>query len=467
MKKLLALLLLCSAASAFAAGGPIRWEKLAGSRASAGQEFDLGFLSVPENRNSKSSRLIEVAFVRLKSKAEAPRSPIVFLNGGPGQPATPAVLDAQFLRALDALRNVGDVILLDQRGIGRSRPLLDCNEKLPLADAFTDTTAALDARVAALKRCASGFARQGFDLSGYNTRESAHDVNDLRDALGAGKISLLGFSYGTHLALSVVREHPGIVDRVVLVGTEGPDHTWKLPATLDTQFAKIASLAKAPDLVPALRRVLARAAREPYVVRVTPRGGDEMTLRVGRRGLRQLMIWDIGDSRDFVTFPALVRQLDAGSTDLLSAFVAKRLRRVAGTGNLMGPLMDCASGISADRRAVVKRQAQTALFGNVMNVEEEKLCAAFPTRALDDTFRSPIISDVNALFVSGTMDSNTPPFQAEEVRWGFSRGKHLVTDWAGHEDLLTDAEVFGIIVRYLGGDDSVRTNVARPVPRID
>lgn len=30
------------------------------------------------------------------------------------------------------------------------------------------------------------------------------------------------------------------------------------------------------------------------------------------------------------------------------------------------------------------------------------------------------------LFISGTLDMNTPPHQAEEVRWGFRRSRHLV-----------------------------------------
>ncbi len=48
---------------------------------------ELGRLRVPENRHGKSPRLIQIAFVRLKSSAATPRAPIIYLSGGPGVPA--------------------------------------------------------------------------------------------------------------------------------------------------------------------------------------------------------------------------------------------------------------------------------------------------------------------------------------------------------------------------------------------
>ena len=54
-------------------------------------------------------------------------------------------------------------------------------------------------------RCAAELRDKGIDLAAYNTEASADDLEDLRKALGAPKISLFGFSYGTHLALAAIR----------------------------------------------------------------------------------------------------------------------------------------------------------------------------------------------------------------------------------------------------------------------
>jgi hypothetical protein len=72
---------------------------------------------------------------------------------------------------------------------------------------------------------------------------------------------------------------------------------------------------------------------------------------------------------------------------------------------------------------------------------------------LGDTFRSPIVSPVRTLFLSGTLDWNTPPFQAEEVRWGFPNSSHIIVRNAGHEQVLPHPDVLGAIARFLSGAD--------------
>src|SRR5262249_61638168 len=80
-----------------------------------------------EERGSRSGRLIQLAFVRLKSTAAVPGPPIVFLMGGPGIPGIVMGQVPVYFRLFDRLREAGDVILLDQRGTGLSSPNLECS----------------------------------------------------------------------------------------------------------------------------------------------------------------------------------------------------------------------------------------------------------------------------------------------------------------------------------------------------
>ncbi len=191
---------------------------------------EVGRLWVPENRAKPDSRLIELAFARLKSTAQEPKTTVIYLAGGPGEPATPMVEGSGW----GPLLAVADLVLLDQRGTGRSTPALTFTPEFATPEGiFLDEPSMHDAWVAAAEEAAQHFRGSGVDLTGYTTLESARDVDDLRRALGLEKVSLLGHSYGTHLALAIVREFGAHVEGVVLAGTAGPGDMHKLPAELD------------------------------------------------------------------------------------------------------------------------------------------------------------------------------------------------------------------------------------------
>ena len=344
---------------------------------------------------------------------------------------------------------------------------------MPPLDVFANP-ASLEALMReAVPRCREALAERGIDLAGYTTRESADDLAALREALGADKLSLLGFSYGTHLGLTAVRRHDEFLSRVVFVGIEGPDHTRKLPSSLDTQVRKLGLLAardsavgsEVPDLHGLLQRVLARLADEPIVVPLELGDEQRVEVPVGPEGLRMILTWDLGDGNDFIVFPALLLSIERGDPSLLAWFVRKRGPRLSGAVAGLYLAMDGASGASPERWTRIDREAASAILGNAAN-------AFFPTgpemlgvTALGEDFRAPIVSDVDALLVSGTLDSNAPPYQAEEVRWGMPNATHLVVGNAGHEDMLVNPEVQRIITAFLRGDAIEHERVVLPTPR--
>ena len=127
--------------------------------------------------------------------------PIVYLAGGPGGSGIGTATAARFPLFM-AFREIADVIAFDQRGTGNSKPNLNCYERLSLPlDVVPSRKAALEELRINTRGCASYWRDlQRVDLTGYNTNESADDLEDLRKALGANQISLWSISYGTHLA---------------------------------------------------------------------------------------------------------------------------------------------------------------------------------------------------------------------------------------------------------------------------
>src|SRR5215469_690528 len=201
----------------------------------------LGRLLVPENRKNPASQLIELAFIRIKSRAPHPGPPLLILLGGRGVTERKRAHFGSFAPWFEELLSISDVILLDQRGTGLSNPRLDCLQRwnLPLDQPGDRDTFLRVARERG--SAAAAFWRDyGVDLSGYTTEESADDIEALRLALGLEEISLYGASYGSHLALATLRRHGAHIARAIVALVEGPDHTIKLPSNIQRHLLALA-----------------------------------------------------------------------------------------------------------------------------------------------------------------------------------------------------------------------------------
>lgn len=436
----------------------------------SGQKVDAEFgqLSVPENRNRAGSRLIQVAFVRFKSTATNPRPPIVYLAGGPGSSGMGAARGTRF-PLFQAMRAVADVIALDQRGIGLSTPNLVCSETVDVApEQVPDAAAILEQYRKSSRACAERFTAQGVDLSGYNTNESADDLEDLRRALGAQKISLWAISYGTHLALATLRRHGDRIERVILAGTEGPSHTIKLPGSIQAHLEQIDRLVKTdtelsrkiPSFTGLVKKVLDQLERASVMVDVTePKSGRTVRVTVNKFSVQLLTTFAFGSGE--ASLPAIYYRMSHGefkfaAQQWLAFFGAK-----PGVGSAMAYMMDCASGISPARRIQVEREAKSTLLGDVMNYPFMGVCSAWGATDLGESFRAPVRTRVPAMFISGTFDVRTPPGNAAEVRRGFTNSIHLIIDGAVHSDplFLSSPKIKDVMLEFMKGEKVSTTRI--------
>ena len=450
-------------ASAERKEGDLRWEPYKFAVDGKTIEGELGRLTVRENREKPNSRLIEVAFVRLKSTAEKPGFPVIYLDGGPGSSPLGLARVPDYMNAFNKLREVGDVILLDQRGVGQSKPNLTrvTPQSLP-TDIFANKEKAQAEFTKRFRESAEYFKSQGVDLSGYNSRESSHDVDDIRKALGAAKVNLVGFSYGTHLTFACLRYHSATINRAAVFGSEGPNHTEKLPSTSDEAIRRLAKIAaadaeigaKVPDLYATLRRVLDRLTKEPAKVTVTDRKTNQpVELLIGDSGLQFLIRMDLGDTNDLPIFPAWFYSMDNGDYSILARFAERRYNQFGGGAPIMSVMVDNASGATAERRRQIEREAKTSILGDMMNFPSFEIPGITDGMDLGDAYRGPVKTDVPTLFVSGDLDNNTQPFQADEIRKTFKTNTHIVIGNAGHESTFTVPQVQQAMVDFLNGKD--------------
>ena len=330
-----------------------------------------GRLFVPENRTKSETNTIEVPFIRLKSTAADPEPPIVYLAGGPGD--DPLSSGKRFLSYALMFQKVADLVIVEPRGVGHSRPRLDCpgTYNLPLDRPLDNETLVRTIR-AHLETGVQFWESQGVDLSGYNVREMAADINDLRQALGYDKISLFGGSFGSHHGLAVLRYHGEYVERAVLSGVEGPNHTIKLPGNIQRHLEGLNDLVKAdpelsghiPDFLGTMTNVLDRLEKEPETVEVNdprfPDREEKSAVTVGKLDLQRATADELGNTAALRALPA--RYYDMAREDFSWLAEGEIRNRLGGKFRLMPPAVDCASGASVERRAVIEHEAKEAIL---------------------------------------------------------------------------------------------------------
>lgn len=431
-------------------------------------EAEWGVLTVPENRARPDSNLIDIPFVRFPTAAPNPGVPVVVLSDGPG--LTPSPLDtASLQRWFDLsrpLRQSADAIVVAQRGGGRSTPRLDCpGTPQPFAfDRPLDFETEVVTRVTHAQACLRFWDVQGVDVSGYDAREMAADVDALRQSLGYEKISLWGVGFGLHQALAVLKYHSQHVERVALSQVQGPNHAFPLPAgyqrTLEELDARLADdlelRQQIPNLVELLTTVLGRLGAEPVTVEVPdPSTGDPVAVTVGAFDLSRTIVDGMSSTAFLATLPARLLEMDqADFTWLGEQALALRTRPLFGLTGILRIVPDCASGLSGERRARIDQQANETLLGAATNVDV-LVCERLGVANLDlgAGFRADVQSEVPVLLISGSLDPVTPPANAEQVLAGLPNGQHLVIDGASADLTLA-----------LGAEAAVRFFLAEPMP---
>ncbi|MCM2335627.1 MAG: alpha/beta hydrolase, partial [Pseudomonas sp.] len=229
---------------------------------------------VPENPAAPAGRTIalNVAWLVATDEAATAEDPVFFLAGGPGQAATEVwpSLDAAFAE----VRKHRHVVLVDQRGTGKSNPLVcrDAEGKSAVMDAEGefDPQAAIDFAA----RCARSLQA---DTRFYSTSDAIADLDRVRAALGAETVNVVGGSYGTRVAQQYAARYPQHTRSVVLDGVVpnelalGNDHAKNLDASLALQFAQCQKLPACAskfgsDPRASLRALMARLDAAPVEV---------------------------------------------------------------------------------------------------------------------------------------------------------------------------------------------------------
>ncbi len=414
------------------------------------------FYPADANRVAGQQRLkLPVAILRQRAWLRD-GEPLLYLAGGPGGAAFLDDVGIFYWQSeLEENAWAGDWVLFDQRGAGLSTPKLSCtgvNDRLRemLAQALSPEE---DLRQlnAAYADCYAHFSAAGVDLSAFNTERNAQDAVELmqllQQPLQAQQWNLYGVSYGTRLALQVMRIAPQSLRSVILDSVYPPQRhaLAELPFLLDRAQAVLLTGCQAtpkcqqayPNLAQDFAHLLQQVQEQPFDFEVL----DPETiipLRVQITPARwQDVLFVALYHWDFIELlPSVINQAAQGDPSALQPLVSAYVDMLldANFSDAMNLSVECYDmGEALDEAAY---QAQVARYPKVSQFAASfwaySPCRFWRNQRATAEFLTPVTSAVPTLLLSGYYDPVTPPQWAQETAKTLSHSRVLLFPDMGH-----------------------------------
>ncbi len=372
-----------------------------------GLNAECGHLIVYENRLDETSPTLRLQVVILKNRSDTPLpDPVVYLEGGPGGSIAlgGASLGGLFL-------DTRDFILMEQRGNRLSQPWLDCPEyDAAVLETLTMVTGdELDLLAAAASDCRDRFQAQNIDLSQYHSAATAADFEDLRRVLGIEQWNLYGISYGTRLALTMLRDYPDGIRSLMLDSVYPPviDTYTDVPQLYaqarERLFAACEMDEECDSAYPNLEQRLEQAVQQmnSHPVEVAIPGyqlsitGDDLL------GFLYIAMYDIESIR---LLPLLITQLADNNYALLAPLLENLTYYLHAVTDGKYWSVECHEEYPFNSPEGIDHQQLPLQYRYDLAV-----CPVWEAGVADAVADEAVVSSVPVLLMTGEFDSSTPP----------------------------------------------------------
>jgi pimeloyl-ACP methyl ester carboxylesterase len=403
--------------------------------------------------------------------------PTLYIAGGPGGSAWLDADAASYWPDWAELTDwPGGLVVYDQRGVGLSQPAYDCPElraaRRALLPLPLPTEEAYRRMREASRACHDRLREAGVGLAQFTTRQNAADATALMRSIGFERWNVYGVSYGTRVALEMMRSEPQHLRAVVLDSPYPPqvnaelEDAWLLHRALGL-YARICELAGDCADTPAelrddLRVALERVRREGIKLSVRdPDDGRDLAVVYDDDDFAWLLFeamyrWDA-----IPGLPASVRALVDGRLDShLRGLIQESVTALLddAVSDAIASSVDCHDAGPVDLRDFERRLAQFPDVAEIKRLDwQYHACRYWASGDAGAGFRAPVRSDVPALLLVGEFDPVTPPQWAEAAARTLSRALLFEFPAIGH----------GVLDSHVCAADIVRAFLADPIaPRV-
>jgi pimeloyl-ACP methyl ester carboxylesterase len=406
----------------------------------AGQERWCGRYEVAEDRASGRGRKIALNIIVLPALTKrAVPDPVFFLAGGPGQGAASL---AEYVGEgyLSKVRGERDLVFVDQRGTGESNPL-SCDlygEAADLRDYFESMFPAERVRT-----CRQQLEKVA-DLRQYTTSVAVDDLDEVRRALGYGKINLYGGSYGTTVALAYLRRYGRHVRSAVLAGVAPPDFKLPLPFAQGGEAAMARVIkdcaeeagcrAAFPKLKEELDVVIARLEASPVTLKgIDPETGQVRPFSMGRGVFAERLRLLLFAPPTVRLVPLLIHRAYLGD---FKPFVQAALPQAQAIYQSLSIGMyftvTCSEGAQLITEDDIRRETVGTFLGDYRLRVHLGACKEWPRGVVPRGFMSPVESDAPVLILSNEADPASPRAFGAEVAQHLPNGRQVTIPLVGH-----------------------------------
>lgn len=433
-----------------------------------GYRASCGYVTLPQDYQNPEAGSVAIYFTLIHGSNSRTRpDPLVYLVGGPGSSGT-QLLQTSFGKYLKYFAGERDIVVIDQRGAGLSDPPLYCREALwrlgEILQSHHDEHAELLLEI--LTDCHDRLTRNGVQFKTYHSENIARDIVELLRALGYEQWNLVGVSYGSRLALEMMRDHAPYIRSVILDSVYPPQadiyldvyyHGERaLEALFDACSASERCNARYPDLETVFHRVYERLNETPLRESYSPPRFETLDIKISGYRLYDWIFSWLYEVNSIRRIPKLLYDLDRGiaqhAVRLGVAFEASMTSLSLGMHYTVQCQEEYESTLNRDYYSMV--EAHPHLGGYLRYPVEglstlSRLCGMWLAEARPQSVNDPVRSDVPALLLSGHYDPITPPVYAEMASETLETAYRYVLPHVGHGVLRSDRCAIDIALDFI------------------
>lgn len=397
-----------------------------------------GELEVPLDRTNPDGETITLFVAKVPALARsAEASAVTVIAGGPGQASTQAY--TSLVEAFERVRRERDIVLVDQRGTGRSNVQQCDTEEM---DDIDSTSYDPEVIREVAKRC---LAELGDNVRFYTTSEAVRDLDAVRDAFGYQQLDLYGVSYGTRVAQHYARRYPQHTRTVVLDGVVpvdlplGPDIAPDAQRALDRIFDRCTQQTDCYMTFGNIRRkfseLLERTRDTPVTLSINdPISGEQVEARFGYGELLMAIRLMSYSPESAALLPFMIDQaLEENYTPMAAQalLTTENLAEMLALG--MHNSVACTEDVPFyDIDRIDGEKLSNTYMGDVAYKGLLETCRIWPGGPIDDDFTEPFSSTVPTLILSGEIDPVTPPENGERAAAYLGNARALTLPGQGH-----------------------------------
>ena len=411
-----------------------------------------GYVTLPQDYSDSRGGAVRIFFTRIASENPEPKpDPLVYLVGGPGSSGS-HLLMTSFRRYLKPFAAERDIIVIDQRGTGMSLPSLYCQEAVDRRAEVMQSHHAdyAELQLDILAQCRERLSRYDIRFETFHSGSNARDIVNVLQTLGYKEWNLVGVSYGSRLALEIMRAYPARLRSVILDSVYPPQADIYLDVYFHGErglrrvFAACQADAFCDARYPRLESIFFglyhNLNRRPMTTQFTP-PGHERALDIEISGYRfydWIFSW-LYTVPGIKKIPRLIYDLYEGKPDDVLrwglAYDGFTLSLSLGMHYTVQCQEEHNSAAERDYASVIAAHPHLSGYLNYQvegSATLHRLCDMWRVEARPKSVHDPVRSGIPALLLSGEYDPITPPNYARMADESLSASYNYVLPHIGH-----------------------------------